>query len=67
VSSWVSTLCPLVAAGVTDPGDVDIFTALIGGLLTQQQRWKDSRILINNLALLQQLGVLPEALTAATA
>lgn len=27
----------LVAAGVTDPGDVDIFTALIGGLLTQQQ------------------------------
>jgi AcrR family transcriptional regulator len=27
----------LVAAGVTDPGDVDIFTALIGGLFTQQQ------------------------------
>jgi AcrR family transcriptional regulator len=27
----------LRAAGVTDPGDVDIFTALIGGLLTQQQ------------------------------
>jgi AcrR family transcriptional regulator len=27
----------LVAAGVRDPGDVDIFTALIGGLLTQQQ------------------------------
>jgi hypothetical protein len=27
----------LVAVGVTDPGDVDIFTALIGGLLTQQQ------------------------------
>jgi AcrR family transcriptional regulator len=27
----------LVAAGATDPGDVDIFTALIGGLLNQQQ------------------------------
>jgi len=27
----------LVGAGVTDSGDVDIFTALIGGLLTQQQ------------------------------
>jgi len=27
----------LAAAGVTDPGDIDIFTALIGGLLTQQQ------------------------------
>jgi AcrR family transcriptional regulator len=27
----------LAAAGVTDPGDVDIFTALIGGLLNQQQ------------------------------
>lgn len=27
----------LVAAGVMDPGDVDIFTALIGGLLSQQQ------------------------------
>jgi hypothetical protein len=39
----------------------------MGGLLTQQQRWKDSRILMDNLALLQQLGVLPEALTAATA
>lgn len=27
----------LRAAGVTDPGDVDIFVALIGGLFTQQQ------------------------------
>jgi len=27
----------LVAAGITDLGDVDIFTALIGGLLSQQQ------------------------------
>ena len=55
-----------VAAGVMDPGDVDIFTALVGRLLRQQQRWKDSRILMDNLALLQQLAVLPEALTAAT-
>lgn len=37
----------LLAAGVTDQGDIDIFTALIGGLLSQQQanepggdRWK---------------------------
>ncbi len=30
-------------------------------------KWKDSRILMDNLALLQQLGVLPETLTAATA
>jgi AcrR family transcriptional regulator len=27
----------LVAAGVTSPADVDIFTALVGGLFTQQQ------------------------------
>jgi AcrR family transcriptional regulator len=27
----------LVGAGVTEPGDVDIFTALVGGLFVQQQ------------------------------
>jgi predicted ester cyclase len=30
-------------------------------------KWKDSRILMDNLALLQQLGVLPPTLAAATA
>ena len=29
-------------------------------------KWKDSRILMDNLAMLQQLGVLPQTLTAAT-
>jgi hypothetical protein len=39
VSSWFSTLClsRLAAAGVTDPGDLDIFTAIVGGLFNQQQ------------------------------
>ena len=27
----------LAAAGVSDPGDVDIFTAVVGGLFNQQQ------------------------------
>jgi predicted ester cyclase len=30
-------------------------------------KWKDSRLLMDNLALLQQLGVLPPTLAAATA
>jgi hypothetical protein len=29
-------------------------------------KWKDSRILMDNFAMLQQLGVLPQTLTAAT-
>jgi len=42
----------------------------VGGIVIDRVvdgKWKDSRLLMDNLALLQQLGVMPQTLAAATA